>query len=302
MGSILSFPILCLANLGTYLVTMRPVHSSEVWSTKEILSHVLVNGDDMVYAGPRALWERQIKIAGDIGLKMSIGKAYHHRTYLNINSTSVHYGLHLDRDREVPYEIPYFNTGLFYGVHKVQRKECADDHCNLDKGVFINANTVLRGSLPGKEKDVLSQYISLHKNEMKEKCKILLQIPDGKKYKSVSVHRNWFLPLSSGGMGIAPPLGWKFRIKKRDKMIAYNLAKTYSCPCTTQLPTPGYILEKHEEIVTVPWAEKKELDDEVLEYTGTYNSLKISILSGCKKKRCVLPVIYYSTQRTSMIH
>jgi hypothetical protein len=47
MGSILSFPILCLANLGLYLRVTQ--ESQRNWTDKQRLDAVLVNGDDMLY-------------------------------------------------------------------------------------------------------------------------------------------------------------------------------------------------------------------------------------------------------------
>jgi len=66
MGSILSFPILCLANLGVYL-EVTDDHQSN-WPHHQRLSSVLVNGDDMLYAAPVSLWERHIETAGKVGL------------------------------------------------------------------------------------------------------------------------------------------------------------------------------------------------------------------------------------------
>jgi len=125
MGSILSFPILNLANLGVYLAATATHHQNGGWSTRDRLSHVLVNGDDMVYAAPRRLWEKHIRIGAGVGLSMSVGKAYHHRTYLNINSTSVHYTLGCPfggRGGMTPKLIPFLNVGLYFGVHKVLGK------------------------------------------------------------------------------------------------------------------------------------------------------------------------------------
>jgi len=154
MGGILSFLVLCLANLGLYLRVTE--HSQMLWSHRQRLNHVLVNGDDMVYAADISLWEKHIKYGSLVGLEMSIGKSYTHSSYLNLNSTSVRYDLtkiyknYCDfsfcdsnyqwskdgyitpegtlisikkediRSKETPYQVNYLNTGLFYGQHKVQ--------------------------------------------------------------------------------------------------------------------------------------------------------------------------------------
>jgi hypothetical protein len=138
MGSVLSFPILCLANLGVYLRTTRELHRD--WDNEDRLKHVLVNGDDMLYTAPVALWKNHISNGEAVGLKMSIGKAYHHPTYANVNSTSVHYKIAnsksfytdsdskdefrflraFDKQFSTPWQIDFLNVGLFYGQSKVQ--------------------------------------------------------------------------------------------------------------------------------------------------------------------------------------
>jgi len=116
MGSILSFPILCLANMGVYLLVTSGLHAG--WTYRERFDHVLVNGDDMVYAAPKSHWQRHSYFASKVGLEMSVGKAYVHPVYANINSVSVHYDL--QDPSSTPWQIDYLNVGLFFGVHKVQ--------------------------------------------------------------------------------------------------------------------------------------------------------------------------------------
>lgn len=288
MGSILSFPILCLANLGVYLVTMR-LHQ-QGWSREEILRHVLVNGDDMVYAAPAGLWDRHVKIAKDLGLKMSVGKAYKHRTYLNINSTSVHCGLHLPND--LPHEIPYLNTGLFFGQHKVQGST-ADDHHDEDGGLFSNANVLTRGSLPSKKSEVLARYIGLHKDEMAKECLADLIQPDGKRR---VVSRNWFIPISCSGMGIEAPYGWKYYIRPIDRNIVQNLCKKYSCKVANMRPLPGHEPSKLETEKSVPWSKPRKVLEKKERPT-----FRIYSNSRCPKSRVHQPVIYWSETAGSQI-
>lgn len=297
MGSILSFPILSLANLGTYLVTMR--HEQQGWTFKEIINHVLINGDDMVYAGPPELWSKHIQVANDVGLKMSIGKAYHHRTYLNINSTAVHYGLHLESD--LPFEIPYLNVGLFFGRHKVQ-SSVADDHHDEDKGLFANANTLLRGSLPGKGLDVLRQYIALHQKKMLKESEIMLIFPETRTSKIVS--RNWFLPISSGGMGIEPPHGWKYYTTPDHRLITGNLIRQQGYPVATQRPIPGFEIEKLQSIGSVPWVKKRMVDEDELIKAGLFGPPRLLIRSNHKVKKCRtrLGVHPYAWNRECFLH
>jgi len=263
MGSILSFPILCLANLGVYLVTTRLLQQD--WSHMARLRHVLVNGDDMVYAASPVLWERHIKIGRDVGLEMSVGKAYHHNSYLNINSTSVVYPI---GGNSLPQQIDFLNVGLFFGVHKVQEKKkkekgrkVASMNRSIAKTVIGNANQILKGSLPGKECDLLGRFIYQNRDKILDETEATVIVQHGKKSVESKIHRNIFLPCSLGGMGILPPTGWKFSIKRIDQVLAYNLSKEYpTLPLTTQLPLPGVEPESvsgdkdapHEKVLKTP--------------------------------------------------
>jgi hypothetical protein len=272
MGSILSFPILCLANLGTYLLATRDHHRD--WSFEQRMNHVLINGDDMVYAAPDSLWSRHVEIAGKVGLEMSVGKAYVHREYANINSTSVLLPLHKEgTSRLHPKQINYLNCGLFFGQHKVQARtevkeekketgriekyEIARGHFSADReaeGCVANINTLLRGSLPGKEHDLLHQFLEVTKNafEIKTECTAYDQ-----RWKKFT--RNLFTPLSLGGLGVLAPKGWKFRITPSDLRVADSMVRRFVTPFTTQYPLPGWPITKIETVKSCPWSTSSEL-------------------------------------------
>lgn len=217
MGSILSFPILCLANLATYLLTMR---SEQIgWGDSKRLAGVLVNGDDMVYPAPAEKWDRHVKVASDLGLQMSVGKAYRHRTYLNINSTSVHCDLFRE---STPFQINYLNTGLYFSS-EVQKKKGG----NVDKvaeeasGLVPSINTLLEGCVDERGKRrILAGYLSLHSLKIREEC--VTDVLVGNKKKNHQHVRNLFLPHSLGGMGVQPPIGFRFKIKPFDRVLAAN--------------------------------------------------------------------------------
>lgn len=388
MGGILSFIILCLANLGLYLLVTE--QNQIGWSDCERLRHVLVNGDDMVYAAPEELWERHVELGSKIGLEMSVGKAYVHDTYININSTSYHYDLkkiykeyeELDynkpwidqlihpefskcygkiffndlreplrvRSHHTPYQIDYLNTGLFYGQHKVQGEmdaELADDfvpykledysnhkddlsfqqyeklvrlgysaqfsdlhklikgektfwdsknlsYRNLKRlldqigvdGEFDNLvsslNTVLQGSLPGKQKDLLCKFITHNKENLKKECLGLREL-DGK---MELFTRNLFIPIPLGGFGINPPLGFKTKTKEVQRAVArcclYRLSHSNKIKLSSQRPLPGYEIEKIDQVQSVPW-QRRIADICIYEsYTNSdcnYNMNKDKLLS-----------------------
>lgn len=286
MGSILSFPILCLANLGAYLVTTRI--EQESWSYKERLNHVLVNGDDMIYAAPPHLWARHIQVAKDIGLNMSVGKAYHHKVYANINSTSIH--CPLERPDLLPVEIPYLNVGLFFGQHKIQGKkhdglELAESHHGDSSSFCTNWNTLLRGSRPGQEQNLMKMYLSRNQKEIAKESRCLTSVIKEGRVRSSPYHRNLFLPISRGGMGCEAPPGFRFKIRPFDRVIAKNL-ENGRLPETTARPLPGFEAKKLDTEKSVPWVKHKKNQDTV----------RIWIRRAAKLAKCLmtLPAIIYS--------
>jgi hypothetical protein len=262
MGSILSFPILCLANLGVYLLATQRDH--EEWSDQERIDHVLINGDDMIYSANESLWNDHVRIGRNVGLEMSVGKAYQHREYLNINSTSFHCPLHVNAERSAlrVTQIGYLNTGLFFGQHKVQGKHgdqpLAQAHDNSSKGdgIVENINCLLSGSRPGRQIDLLKKVLMVQKEKITEECKILTR--QGKVF-----HRNLFIPLALGGMGVSAPSGFKFRLSKQEIYVAHGLIRDLpECLYTSQLPLPGYPLEDKIELEdNCPWTPKDGGDE-----------------------------------------
>jgi hypothetical protein len=258
MGSTLSFPILCLANLGVYLLTTQA--HQQGWSHEERLRHVLINGDDMLYRAPRSLWEDHIRVGKAVGLNMSVGKAYHHHTYANVNSISVHYSM---ADGVTPWQIDFLNTGLIVDQHKVMgqtdnasgkaRSTLLIDQ-NLEDEEYkkyscaTNLNVILRGCLPGKQARVAAQFLKLHKEKIELETRAKIRLPARIAWrhrvpKVQFISRNIFIPIDLGGLGVDPPVGFKFRITRVQRMLA---AMKLSQCCAPHLlgsgPVPGYHL------------------------------------------------------------
>lgn len=252
MGGILSFPILCLANLGVYL----HVRKMNGRLSDNSLNEVLVNGDDMLYIGNQKEWDLHGAVGKAVGLEMSVGKAYRHRAYANANSTS----FVMDLDRYLPqefggalltpYQINFLNVGLVFGQHKVQAREAgtAESH-HVTSGCVPNIPVILDGCLPGRQSDVLRYILLKRRNEVRQDTKALL-IQNRRRYE---VSRNLFLPCSQGGMGIVPPIDWQYRVKKIDRRIAASLVPEAPRSC---FPLPGYAVESDTEAIP-PWVRKQ---------------------------------------------
>lgn len=197
MGSPLSFPILCLANLGLYLEVIkddpRPLY--------EKLKGVLVNGDDMLYVAPESLWDKHVSLGNRVGLIMTPGKAYKHRVFANANSTCFHYDL--SKEDATPWQIDFLNTGLLFGQNKVLQKDTGLDEDEQSNAVSV-INQLLKGALPGRQKPLLKSYLNRHKEKISKEC----------------AGRNLFIHTSLGGMGVTPPLGWSWKFTERQRISA----------------------------------------------------------------------------------
>jgi len=248
MGSVLSFPILCIANLGLYLSVIaddpRPI--------VEKLRGVLVNGDDMLYVAPRSLWDDHVALGRAVGLEMSPGKAYHHPVYANANSACYHFDLsrfnHVDRYEDTdlltrgprrrgggefwwtaqpqsssPFYIPFLNVGLFFGQNKVLGNDTDEEE--KEKSYVSVIDRLLAGALPGKANDILAMYVKRHAVDIKVEC----------------AGRNLFLPISHGGMGVTQPEGWKSKVTLAQRLYAYSVFQASPFQVVSQLP----LEEKH---------------------------------------------------------
>lgn len=226
MGSILSFVILCVSNFGLYLDVTRDLQAS--WSLEERERAVLVNGDDMLYLAPKSYFYKHIEIGKKVGLEMTVGKAYHHIRYTNVNSTCVDCPI-----GGSPYQINFLNTGLFYGQHKVMARVGAEEAETTRPGLVSVLPKVLEGSLPGRGAKLLAHWFNSHAwNEINRDLLVLL--------KDRTVHyRNIFIPIALGGMGVDAPLGWKFKVTNKDRRFAEMLVGDTIDHCTTFLPAPG---------------------------------------------------------------
>lgn len=266
MGSILSFPILCLANLGLYLSVIQ----EDPRPLADKLKGVLVNGDDMLYVAPRSLWKEHVELGAAVGLSMSPGKAYHHPVYANANSACYHFDLRrflyserfedtdlrkgrsrpagtswwtVMRHSSTPKYIPFLNVGLFFGQNKVMGGH-GDDVIGLDedeKSYVTVIDRILDGALPGKGKDVMAQYLTRFSTEIKAECR----------------GRNMFLPISLGGMGVTQPEGFKFKVTAAQRLLARAIFDDSPYGVVSALPLEEQHLQaslkEAPQPVTAPW-------------------------------------------------
>jgi len=170
MGSPLSFPILCLANLICYWVSTCP--------TKDLTElRVLVNGDDIAFPADQETYQTWSDHLKDFGFVKSVGKNYIHERFVIINSE-----LFDSRWEESgKCHLPRFAAALLMGRSKVSKS----DQDLEAPPVVVSLELVLRGAT----QPSLAFQRFLYWN--------------GEKIREVTSNKlNLFLPRSRGGVGL----------------------------------------------------------------------------------------------------
>lgn len=265
MGSVLSFPVLCLMNLGLYLQTVFDgIDSPTKKQITEACDKVLINGDDILYRASRAETERHAANGKAVGLSMSVGKTYAHRRYANVNSTSIDYVMGGDRTG-TPCQIDFLNTGLFFGQHKVMGRVGADVEEGSKSSTTSVIDTFLSGALPGRQAELLGEF--LHQN-----APAIRQETRG---------RNLFIAKSLGGMGVRRPVGFRLRATVGQMQLAGVLHSLTDNPMVAIQPYDRKVYRTAASKIE-PWvpmvSSPKELRELTSRFRRQYNRIRKSAL------------------------
>jgi len=178
MGSILSFPVLCIVNLALCRSALEHDIGGRI-SVSEV--PLLINGDDaLMQIGERgrAFWAKYGPV---MGLVPSLGKVYYDMTFFNINSTTFtvyDVGSVLGFTR-----VPWINMGLMSGL---KRSSTIQETSYMSLGQKVT-KLVLDSPEELRER-VLSQYLFKHRKVLRS-----MGVP-------------WFLPEHLLGLGF-PSVG-----------------------------------------------------------------------------------------------
>lgn len=131
MGSVLSFPILCIINLMSYWASLEEYISEKVNSKRTSVEEryrfyyslsklpVLVNGDDILFPANDEFYEYWKKWTKKVGFQLSLGKNYISSQYLTVNSKLFRITRPNHGATTKIVEIPYYNVGLCTGQSKL---------------------------------------------------------------------------------------------------------------------------------------------------------------------------------------
>jgi hypothetical protein len=232
MGSIISFPFLCIANAAVCRWAMEMDAGRRI-KLKDLSASI--NGDDAIMKCGERGREYWSKFSTFIGLNPSIGKVYFSKNFLNINSTTYEYnpigfeGYIVNRTYEngkVKFSTRirhfqkkcYINMGLLYGMKRSSLMDNDEDFVADDSG---GADTV--GS-------VSRELISTCPTELQEVVLASFIHRNGDKMKKYALP--WFIPEQFGGLGL-PSVG-RFSANGYDLRVA---RKVYENPVKFALPS-----------------------------------------------------------------
>jgi hypothetical protein len=250
MGSVTSFPILCIANAAMSRWAIE-VAECRTYTLKD--AKMMVNGDDVAIRTKRnigyRLWGRITRFGG---LEESIGKTYCSREFVEINSTS------FTRVPEFEIEVKgqrvshrmtrlkltgYVNAGLLLGMKRSQGGVSLNDQADPRSSIGTRSRELLRLCPPHLHHAAMRQYLHHHR-ELLTKSRL-----------------PWYMPEWLGGIG-APTgpwgqnsdldlriahrilLNWK---KERPISLAHEGTswKTWQ-QATARLPEPVYCRSKNQ--------------------------------------------------------
>lgn len=195
MGSLLSFPILCLVNYALYLKTTQKDRGVPIGSNSESKANVLINGDDILYLaniGNKTASDHQTN-GIRLGLAMSPGKSFLSTTFAQVNSMNCYFPLG-EKGWKTGLMIRPFPTGLFFGKQKSMGRVTGskDEHEEdlIKRRPFAGTmDSIFRSPMDAKLKARLfCSYLRINKEDIETEKK----------------NRNLFLPQSLGGMGVKP--------------------------------------------------------------------------------------------------
>jgi hypothetical protein len=180
MGSVLSFPILCIINLIVYWLAVAPNSRFEDLN-------VLVNGDDIMFACSHTTYQRWLDMLPEAGLTPSPGKNFFHKKYGTVNSALFY---EKNRKGQAKY-VAFFNAGMLLGQSKVARVQEGKY-----KPIYCLHSNVLHGALNPERAD--KRFVFYNKDNINE-CS-----------QWNGMNLNWYFPRSMGGLGMTLLPGYRF--------------------------------------------------------------------------------------------
>jgi hypothetical protein len=213
MGSIVSFPVLCIANA----VLCRMALEYHGLRRKKLRNHpLLINGDDCVFIGDIRVFEVWKVLCLYFNMKPSVGKTYFSAEFLNINSTTFLYDFNKNIRKDGMFwvesehnfvQVPFLNFGLLKH-YKRSGGPMGPQDIFSEFGSFSDTCKDLLTTTPRHCVDAAYNYYIREFGRLAKRCNI--KIP-------------WFIPRNRGGVGLLP-FG-RYNFSKKDERIASLMKK-----------------------------------------------------------------------------
>jgi hypothetical protein len=215
MGSITSFPVLCIINAAMCRWALE-ITNNKPMQLKQC--PLMINGDDNAIKADRSIIEIWRGTTQIVGFQESLGKTFFSRNFVEMNSTTFIYepeGTDTLRENDDGtkfvtqqhyFQVPFVNFGLIYGMKR----------------------SSARTNLSGKEGNRRSEgTIGARARELLNTCPINLQessyrlfIKENKE--ALSLHNiPWFIPEWLGGLGL--PCTEYFKPSELDMRVAHQI-------------------------------------------------------------------------------
>jgi len=221
MGSITSFPFLCIVNFAVTRWAM------EVHEKRDIAMDncpIAINGDDVVFRSTEGAMGTYGKVAKYAGLHLSVGKTFAHEYFFTINSRAYNV-------LNTPEK--YTVNGYFQGTYRsgvVRQRHYRKSHF-VNMGIIRNRKRAeVEGSGGGSLNDLVSERLNpsrrandvLHSAPLHMRERVYREYIDQNKAEFKKTLLPWYIPSWLGGLGLPAPYEWT-RTSDLDRKIAKSI-------------------------------------------------------------------------------
>jgi len=278
MGQATSFPLLSLVNLGCSLAAFRRGGDQRHW--RDLISDVIINGDDRVASSTAAVESHFWNIAGPMGLRESVGKSHMHPKYACINSQD--YTRSVGRTGEVTWtRVASPRIPLLYGIKKLA-------------GIQFRPSEVITALFETVPLRSSKAFVALYLRKWSKRIQFECQ------------ERNLFLPVSLGGFGQVPPVSWRWGVTYIQRALASRLRQKQPYadfvfgPSRTANPFRDPVNSTPWDIVATMVEDPRE-DPSVFERRRFENRFNLKTIVQEAKRRTVTEAVCHQCRRSGRL-